>query len=353
MPTLFGNKRQNKIWSVYMIPFKKTNSAITDAEINAIYENIKTPHKLGAVIKWEDDFTDSPTVFKKGDFFYMYFIAISKNCSVSGYETHLARSQNLIDWEYLGPVFRRDGLNRWDSKQCAGYVAFKDIMLDGSNELATVNGCYYISYLAGNSDGYEPDPLYMGLARTPDPTQHDLFARSEKPILTPQDKDTREYETKTLYKSCLFEDVLGVTGYPYVNIYNGKAENNTERIFLAVSRDGQRWERYGDTHVLDMTEQDPNTLITGDPQIICIGDIYVMLFFHYTKGKGAYDTFACSRDLVNWRVWDGAPLVEPTLDFENVHAHKPWLVRHNGVNYHFYCAVNNKNERFIALATSE
>jgi hypothetical protein len=28
-------------------------------------------------------------------------------------------------------------------------------------------------------------------------------------------------------------------------------------------------------------------------------------------------------------------------------------VRHNGVNYHFYCAVNTEGERFIAVATSE
>ena len=159
--------------------------------------------------------------------------------------------------------------------------------------------------------------------------------------------------TKTLYKSCLFRDVLGVTGYPYVNAYNGKAQNHTERIFLAVSEDGEHWERYGDRAVLDMTLIDPDTHIAGDAQILCIGDIYVMLFFHFTKGRGAYDTFACSRDLVNWRVWDGEPLIAPTEEWENVHAHKPWFIRHNGVNYHFYCAVNKNNERYIAVATSE
>ena len=337
-----------------MINFKNSKSApVSGAEMKNIYEKIKTPRKHGAVLKWENDFTDSPTVFKKGDFFYMYFIAISKDCSISGYETHLARSQDLIHWEYLGPIFCRNELNHWDSKQCAGYAAFKDIMYDGTNELCKVNGNYYISYLAGNSDGYEPDPLYMGLARTYDPTAYDSFTRLEQPILRPDDSDARPMETKTLYKSFLFKDILGITGHPYVNIYNGKAENNRERIFLAVSDDGENWERYGDTHVLDMTEYDSNTKITGDPQIVCIDDIYVMFFFHYTRGKGPYNTFACSRDLVNWRVWDGTPLVEPTLDFENVAAHKSWFIRHNGINYHFYCAVNDKNERFIALATSE
>lgn len=337
-----------------MINFnKKRYFEVSDDEMLSIYNKIKTPVKRGAVIKWEDDFTDSPTVFKKDGVFYMYFVAISKDCSKSGYETHLASSVDLINWDCLGPVFRRNEKNHWDSKQCAGYAAFKDIRFDGSNELSKINDQYYVSYLAGNSDGYEPDPLYMGLAKTNDPTLPDSFIRFEYPILRPEDPDSRRMETKTLYKSCLFEDVLGVTGYPYVNIYNGKAQDNTERIFLAVSKDAENWERYGESEVLDMKTIDPNTVITGDPQILCIDDIYIMLFFHFTKGKGAYNTFACSRDLIHWKIWDGKPLVEPTEVWENIHAHKTWFVRHNGVNYHYYCAVNSENERFIALATSE
>lgn len=42
-----------------------------------VYKKITTPHKLGAVIKWEDCYTDSPTVFKKDGIFYMYFISIA------------------------------------------------------------------------------------------------------------------------------------------------------------------------------------------------------------------------------------------------------------------------------------
>ena len=251
-----------------MIPFRKNDlQCVTDAEMMEIYEKIKTPVKHGAVIKWENDFTDSPTVFQKDGVFYMYFIAISKDTKVSGYETHLASSTDLLHWNYLGPIFRRNDLNHWDSKQCAGYAAFKDIAFDGTNALEPVNDRYYITYLAGNSDGYEPDPLFMGQAFTADPTNPDAFTRFDEPILRPDDDDARDMETKTLYKSCLFRDVLGVTGYPYVNIYNGKSQNHTERIFLAVSEDGEHWERYGDRAVLDMTLIDPGTRIAGDPAL--------------------------------------------------------------------------------------
>ena len=62
-----------------MIPFRKNDlQCVTDAEMTEIYEKIKTPVKHGAVIKWENDFTDSPTVFYRDGVFYMYFIAISK-----------------------------------------------------------------------------------------------------------------------------------------------------------------------------------------------------------------------------------------------------------------------------------
>ncbi|MBQ1988990.1 MAG: hypothetical protein II234_03700, partial [Clostridia bacterium] len=104
-----------------MIEFNNKNSKLVSAEeMEKIYEKIKTPKKLGAVMKWENDFTDSPTVFKHGDKYYMMFIAISKDCNISGYETHIACSDNLVDWEYLGIIMKRNNDNHWDSKQCAG-----------------------------------------------------------------------------------------------------------------------------------------------------------------------------------------------------------------------------------------
>lgn len=51
-----------------MIHFQANNlPPVTNEEMLRIYEAIKTPHKLGPVIKWDNDFTDSPTVFRQGD----------------------------------------------------------------------------------------------------------------------------------------------------------------------------------------------------------------------------------------------------------------------------------------------
>ncbi len=69
-------------------------------------------------------------------------------------------------------------------------------------------------------------------------------------------------------------------------------------------------------------------------------------------GGGGFDTFACSYDLKSWTKWDGEPLVKPSEPYDAKHAHKPWVLKHGGVVYHYYCAVGDKG-RGIALATSE
>ena len=322
---------------------------ITGNEVNDIYELIKTPRKIGAVMKMPDDFTDSPTVFRFGDKFYMYYISISKNMNVSGYETHLAVSDDLIHWKYEKTILKRNDKNNWDSKQIAGYAAFFDANLFGSGELESIDGRYFISYLAGNSEGYEPDPLFMGLAYHDSPISEGI-TKLPLPILRPDDKDAREYETKTLYKSYMFRDSIGKSGHKYINAYNAKGYDDKERIYLAVSDDGLSWHRFLDTPVIDETSQ--GAWICGDPQILIHGDIYIMLYFRYDRGKTAYNTFAVSRDLKTWKKWQGRPLIESEYEYENVHAHKPWLIYNNGKMYHFYCACNKNRERFIALATN-
>ena len=144
-----------------MIPFKNNPNprVVSQEKMQEIYEMIKTTGEKIPVMRLECDMTDSPSVFKKDGKWYLYYISISKDVTKSGYETHIAESEDLINWKQVGTVFRRNEHGRWDSKQCAGYAAYPDINWDGTNELQKVNGKYYMSYLAGNSDGYEPDPL--------------------------------------------------------------------------------------------------------------------------------------------------------------------------------------------------
>ncbi len=170
----------------------------------------------------------------------------------------------------------------------------------------------------------------------------------DKPIMTPFDKDVREHETITLYKSDMFIDDKETIGHKYVNAYNAKGCDGIERIFLAVSDDGVNWKRYGNKPIID-----EGKYISGDPQIVKIDDLYVMFFFRYEEKQKPYNTFACSENLTDWTVWKGEPLIKPEYDWENLGAHKSWVVNHNGVVYHYYCAINDKKERFVSVAVSQ
>ena len=257
----------------------------------------------------------------------------------------------MINWKYEGKLFERIENDHWDSRQIAGYGAFIDMNFGATNEIQPVNGKYYMAYLGGNLNGYETDPLSMGLAFADTPISK--FTRFEEPIMSPFDEDAREFETLTLYKSNMFIDEAMTLGHKYVNAYNAKPIDNKERIYLAVSDDGENWQRYLDTPIIDETKTIENLLISGDPQIVKIDNYYVMFFFRSIENGGAYNTFAVSENLVDWTIWDGEPLIKPEFDWENVFAHKSCVVKHEGVVYHYYCAVNDKGERFIALATSE
>jgi hypothetical protein len=82
--------------------------------------------------------------------------------------------------------------------------------------------------------------------------------------------------------------------------------------------------------------------------------VYETIKTPYKFGKGgAFNRFAFSYDLVHWTVWKGEDPVSPSELFDNLYAHKSWVVQYKGVVYHFYCAVNKKDQRGIAVATSK
>lgn len=335
-----------------MIPFKNVEKRAVAPEImKDVYEKIKTPYKYGPVLKYDTEMCDSPSIYKHGGRWLMNFIKIDNDVSKSGYDSHLAESDNLLDWNYIGTTLERNDKDEWDSKQVALYAAYIDNELYGDYTLGKVVDKYHFSYLGGNLDGYETVPLSVGQATATDPEKKESYKKIKQPCLTTTDEDSREGERVCIYKSHLFKDSDEVLGYPYVCIYNAKGKEDKEALFLAVSKDAVNWERYGEDAVLKDYSKNGSMAIIGDAQVLRLGDLYIMLYFVLENGI-TYDTFACSYDLLNWTVWDGKPLVESSEKYDEKFAHKPCLVIDGGTVYHFYCAVDNNDERIIALATS-
>jgi predicted GH43/DUF377 family glycosyl hydrolase len=223
---------------------------------------------------------------------------------------------------------------------------------DATHELGTHDGRYWLSYLGGADQGYETDPLAIGLASTDDPTAVRAWTRlPENPVLSPAQPDTRDFEHTTLYKSAIFRDEARTLGASFVMFYNGKAPPyGQEQIGLAISDDLRTWRRFGHGPVVNNVGAAP-WAISGDPQLVKIGEVWVMFYFGAFWKPGAFDTFACSYDLIHWTKWDGPHLVAPSEPYDKQFAHKPWVLKHDGVVYHFYCAVGDQG-RVIALATS-
>ena len=214
-------------------------------------------------------------------------------------------------------------------------------------------------YLGGEFDGYETEPLSTGIAWTDDPAAVREWTRYQRnPVMRPSDPDARDFERKTTFKHFTVDDPSRSCGGRFVNFYNAKQCGVwRETIGMAVSDDMLHWRRVGNGPVIDNGDAD-KLGISGDPMIRRIGDMWVMFYFGYNwkkDVKGAFDTFACSYDLTHWTKWDGEPLVKPSEDYDCVHAHKPWVLKHDGVVYHWYCAVGKRSGqevRGIALATS-
>jgi predicted GH43/DUF377 family glycosyl hydrolase len=333
-----------------VIPFPAAaGPAVPPAEMQRVYDEVKTPFKYGVILRpaAKDVLFDCPSVFRFGGHWYLLYVAIRHSV---GYQTHLARSDDLLHWTPLGIVlpFHGEGWDRW---QGDGGAALVDPTWGGSGEIQPHDGRYWMSYIGGAKQGYEPDPLGIGLAWTPTPDRAVAWERLPgNPVLSTAQADDRPFESMTLYKSTIIHDPAETVGWPFVMFYNGKtAANRHEAIGMAVSRDLVHWVRFGATPVVDNAPGRP--AISGDPQIVRMGKLWVMFYFGFRWRPHAFDTFACSSDLVHWTKWTGPDLVEPSEPWDRTFAHKPWLLKHDGVVYHFYCAVGDEG-RVIALATS-
>ena len=218
-----------------------------------------------------------------------------------------------------------------------------------------------MTYIGGEGTGYEAvkAPLYVGLAWTKGDisTPHE-WESLDKPILSIHDKDAQWWEKLTQYKSTVYWDKDKTLGAPFVMYYNAggrhpETDLKGERVGIALSKDMKTWKRYSGNPVF---AHEADGTITGDAHIQKMGDVYVMFYFSAfepSRKYKAFNTFAASYDLVNWTDWKGADLIIPSKNYDELFAHKSYVVKHDGVVYHFYCAVNNAEQRGIAIATSK
>jgi len=323
----------------------ESGAIVSRSTMEDIYNEVRTPFKYGIVLKHPDTtkMIDSPTVYREGSDWYMTYIVFDGQ----GYETWLAKSKDLLNWETQGRImtFTQD---TWDANQKAGYMSLVDITWEGSYRVEKYKNKYWMSYLGGSKEGYEAGKLGVGMAHSPSVTGATEWNRISQPVLSPDDKDSRWFEKGTIFKSTVIRDEEKLTGHPFAMYYNARGDTaKYESIGMAVSEDMINWKRLGSEPLITRYKG-----ICGDAQIVKIKNIYVMFYFGAFWKPGAFERFACSYDLINWTDWDGEDLIAPSAEYDKVYAHKPWVIKWHGIVYHFYNAVGNEG-RVIALATSE
>lgn len=364
---------------------------VTQEVMNYVYEQSRTPYKYGMAVapSTNKQKFDCPTVFRKGDKWLMTFVCYNGSGGTDGrgYETWLAESDDLLHWDIKGRVLEyATNPDAWDLNQRGGFPALIDYNWGGTYEMQKHKGRNYITYIGGSGRGYEAveKPLSIGIASTDkDISVAHPWECQDKPLLSYDDKDAQWWEYMTQYKSTIYKMDKKWFGAPYVMFYNAGGKDDThpkgERIGVAVSKNMKDWKRYEGNPVF---AHDSDGTITGDAQIVwmpvpdevrglsstnCLRDskgkskaadagIWVMYYFsafNPAREYNAYNTFAVSSDLKNWTDWNGADLIIPSKPYDEMFAHKSYVVKHDGVVYHFYCAVNNSEQRGIAVATSK
>ena len=259
-----------------------------------------------------------------------------------------------MNWVRVACVARRDPNSKYTRYNVALSCIVREDELTSPGRLKKVRGRYLGAWNAYPGSGYEQGSAVIGLAWSDDLLHWELT----EPILFPQ--DGAPWEHGGLYRPNLVED----RGLFYL-YYNAKTDTLPksegggwrEQTGVANSRNLRQWTRYAGNPVLRNGPRDSwDARFASNPFVVRHKGLWAMYYFGFDwKGK-ARELLALGHDPYHFEKVDeiiidtGAP-GSVDEDF----AHKPCVIYHDGVLYHFYCAVSGKwphDVRGISVARS-
>ncbi|MDR1221664.1 MAG: hypothetical protein LBL07_02125 [Tannerella sp.] len=340
--------------------------SIPESVFDSIYHEVKTPYEygyfltggltdlfpptnvpLGERLSSDPGIVGNPIVFRiPGDRKYVY-MSFTYHDGI-GYQTGLARSRDFVSWEAVGVMIDNTSYNHtsnWDKYHAGGYIMRDHVwgktpyphraVVDGPYK-----GLYSMTYLGSNEPYNENGNVSQGIAFSDRIFEKDgsvaKWWRYENPILSPD--EGYAYEAGACWKS---EAIWDEKNNRYAIFYNA-SRKIPECLCQAYSKDLIHWEREPSNPVIGPEEHEGylwGKSHSGDPDVVKIGNYWVIFYFSTTP-NGIVDVFAVSTDMVHWQQ-SFRPLLTCNSTWSNTYAHKPCVIKQNGVVYHYYVAYGN------------
>lgn len=313
----------------------------------------RTPYKYGKLIlekspdanAFDSKFVDCPFVFSANDRFYMTYVGFDGH----GYQTGLAQSHDLVHWDRVALILKRDPSNPIIRYNIAMMCILREDELWSAGRLTKVNGRYLGAWHAYPNEGMEKGPAVIGLAWSDDLLHWEM----EPPCLLPQ--DGLPWEKGGLYKPYLVKQ-----GGAYYLFYNAKNEATPwlEQTGVATSRDLKAWTRYPGNPLIHVGAKGAvDDRFASDPAVFRHKGAWALYYYGLSSDRHARELLALGRDPFHFEK-TGQIMIDagPPGTVDDTYAHKPSLIAHDGVLYHFYCAVSGKwpnDVRGISVARSK
>ena len=319
----------------------------------------RTPYKYGKLVlgaspepgSFDSQAVDDPFVFFHEDQFQMIYIGFDG----TGYQTGLAKSRDLVNWERVACVARRDPNSRYTKFNVAFGSLLREHQLTAPGKVKKVHGRYLGAWHAYPNAGYEVGAAVIGLAWSDDLLHWELT----EPILFPH--GGAPWEHGGLYRPNLIEH----EGLFYL-YYNAKTDPLPkasgggwhEQTGVATSRDLKHWTRYKGNPILRNGDDDSwDFRFASNPFVVQYKDLWGMYYFGFDKPGKARELLAVGRDPFHFeKVHEVMIDVGQAGTVDETFAHKPCVIFHDDALYHFYCAVSHKwprEVRGIAVARSK
>jgi predicted GH43/DUF377 family glycosyl hydrolase len=308
-------------------------------------DRIGTPYKLGKYVlnasgtqgSFDAISVDGPFIFRHKGRYYMTFIGFDG----IGYQTGLASSSDLVNWQKEGCILKRDPTSPILKYNAAMSWILRENGLYSPGELKQVDGYYLGAYHAYPGQGYEQGPAVIGLGRSRDLRNWVL----DPPCLLAQ--DGADWERGGLYKPCLLHHHGKY--YMFYNAKNQMKRGWHEQTGVAISKDLKSWTRYsGNPVIANGVAGSLDERFASDPCVLQDGKEWVLYYYGLDANAVARDLAATSPDLLHITKSNRILIdVGPEGSIDSRYAHKPSVIQYQGDLYHYYCAVHREDRHEI------